>query len=64
MINFGKSVTAVLVVSALSMGLSGCQKEGPAEQAGKAVDKAVEKTGQALEKAGDKIQDTAKGATK
>jgi len=73
--NFAKNVTAVLVVSALSMGLSGCQKEGPAERAGKEVDKAVEKAGQQiekvgekteqmLEKAGEKVRDTAKSATK
>ena len=65
MMNFGKNVTAAAVlVSILSIGLSGCQKEGPAERAGKQVDKAVEKTGQVLEKTGEKIRDTAKSATK
>ena len=45
--------------------LPGCQKqEGPAEQAGKEVDKAVEKVGQQIEKAGDAIQDAAKGGKK
>lgn len=72
---FSKNVTAVLVVAALSMGLTACQKEGAGERAGKEVDKAVEKagqeigkigkeTGQALEKAGEKVRDTAKNATK
>lgn len=75
MMSFGKSVTVAVVVSALSIGLSGCQKEGPAERAGKQVDKAVEKagkeiekvgekTGQLLEKTGEKIRDTAKSTTK
>lgn len=70
MMNFAKNVTAVLVVSVLSMGLSGCQKEGPAEHAGKEVDKAVEKAGQEIEKVGEKteqmlekVRDTAKSAT-
>jgi hypothetical protein len=42
--------------------LPGCQDhEGPAEHAGKEVDKATEKVGQQVEKAGDSIQDAAKG---
>lgn len=39
----------------------GQPKEGPVEQAGQAVDNAAEKTGQQIEKAGDSIQDAAKG---
>jgi hypothetical protein len=38
----GKSIIAALVLTALVVGLSGCQKEGPMEKAGKKVDKAVE----------------------
>ena len=65
MIKRGKSVMAALVMSALIAGLSGCQKkEGPAERAGKQIDKAVEKAGQQIEKAGEKIKDAAKGADK
>jgi PBP1b-binding outer membrane lipoprotein LpoB len=57
-----KSVSAALIISALLVALSGCQKqEGPAEQAGKEVDQATEKVGEQIEKAGDSIQDTAKG---
>ena len=64
MMNFCKSVTAAVLVSALTIGLPGCKKEGPAERAGKQVDKAIEKTGQVLEKTGERIRDTAKSATK
>jgi hypothetical protein len=39
----------------------GCQKEGPAEKAGKEVDKAVEKVGQQMERAGDSIKDAVTG---
>ncbi|HSD42054.1 MAG TPA: hypothetical protein VLD36_09325 [Burkholderiales bacterium] len=61
----GKALGAVLITSALLLVLSGCQRqEGPAEQAGKEVDKAVEKIGQQIEKAGDAIQDAAKGDKK
>jgi hypothetical protein len=45
--------------------LGGCpQKEGPGERAGKAVDSAAEKAGQKIEKAGQAVQDTAKGDDK
>lgn len=52
------SVSAALITSAMVVALSACQKqEGPVEQAGKSVDKAVEK-------AGDNIRDAAKGEPK
>jgi len=52
-------------MSALVLALSGCEKpEGPAEHAGKEVDKAVEKAGQQIERAGDKIQDAAQATKK
>ena len=38
----GKSIIAALVLTALVVGLSGCEKEGPMEKAGKKVDKAVD----------------------
>lgn len=57
--------STVLAISALLVALPGCQKqEGPAEQAGKEVDKAVGKVGQQIEKAGENIQDAAKGDKK
>ena len=54
------------VAVAMLLGLlPGCQQqEGPAEKAGRQVDKAVEKVGQQIEKAGDAIQDAAKGDKK
>ncbi|HXS53858.1 MAG TPA: hypothetical protein VN782_15090 [Usitatibacter sp.] len=51
--------------SALAMVLAACpQNEGPAEHAGKQVDKAMDKAGQQIEKAGEKVQDAAKGEDK
>ena len=65
MIKLGKSVMTALVMGALITGLSCCQKkEGPVENAGKQIDKSVEKAGQQIEKAGDKIEDTAKDANR
>ena len=58
----GGSIGTALLMSALLIALPGCQKqEGPAEQAGKEMDKAVAKAGQQIEKAGGAIQDAAKG---
>ncbi len=61
----GKTIAAVLITSALFLALSACQKqEGPAERAGKEIDKATEKAGEQIEKAGQSIQDAAKGDRK
>jgi len=61
----GKTLSTALIITALLAALFGCQKqEGPAEKAGREVDKAVEKVGQQIEKAGDAIQDAAKGDKK
>ena len=49
-----------LAAAVLIAGLAGCQKEGPAESAGKKVDRAIDKTGQSIEKAGEKVRDAAK----
>ena len=58
-------VSAGLAASILVVGLSACEKkEGPAERAGKEIDKTVDKAGQQLEKAGQSIQDAAKDAKK
>ena len=63
--SIGKSVIAALAMSALVVGLLACEKkEGPAERAGKDVDKAIDKVGQQVEKAGEKIQDAASGNKK
>jgi hypothetical protein len=56
--SLGQWSSAILAISILVFGLSACEKkEGPAERAGKEVDKTVEKAGQS-------IQDAAKDAKK
>ena len=55
----------ILAIGILTVGLAACEKkEGPAERAGKEIDKTLEKAGQQIEKAGDRIQDAAKDAKK
>jgi len=54
-----------LIAGILAMGLAACEKkEGPAERAGKEIDKSVEKVGQSIEKAGQNLQDAANNAKK
>ncbi len=64
MFRFGKTISAALIAGALlGVSVAGCQKqEGPAEQAGKKVDEAIDKAGEQVEKAGEAIQDAAKDA--
>ncbi|MBK7677193.1 hypothetical protein [Accumulibacter sp.] len=63
--NHGKTSGTALVIGALLVALAGCQKqEGPAEKAGKEVDKAAQTVGKQIEKAGESVQDAAKGEKK
>ena len=64
MIHFRKAVQAALLTLALTAALAACQKEGPAERAGKEVDEATKSVGRQIEKAGESIQDAAKGDQK
>jgi hypothetical protein len=65
MTKIGRGVGAGLAMVILVAGLSACEKkEGPAERAGKEIDKSVESVGQHLEKAGQDIQNAAKDAKK
>jgi hypothetical protein len=62
MVKFRNGAIAATAIGVLLAGLSGCQKqEGPAEHAGKEIDKVIGKVGQNVEKAGENIQDAAKG---
>ena len=41
----------------MAAGFSGCKKEGPAERAGKEIDRSADKAGHQIERAGDKVKD-------
>jgi len=63
--SLGQWSSAILAMSILVFGLSACEKkEGPAERAGKEIDKTVQSAGQQVEKVGQQIQDAAKDAKK
>lgn len=55
MTGLGRRIANLLIVLMLAIGamavVPGCKKEGPAEKAGKAVDKAAENVGEAAEDA-------------
>ena len=50
-----------LFVMVVLLALAGCQREGPAEKAGRQVDEAGKAAARSIEKAGDNIKDAAKG---
>nr|WP_067298223.1 hypothetical protein [Marinobacterium profundum] len=54
-----KSLGTLLFTAVLLTALSGCEKEGPAEQAGKEMDKAMQEAGEKLEQAGEDIKEAA-----
>jgi len=53
-------LNSLVAVALLGLALSACQKEGPAEKAGKDVDKAAKDLGQSMEKAADSVKETTK----
>jgi hypothetical protein len=50
----------VVLLSTLFL-LAACNREGPAEKAGRSIDQAGRDASRSLEKAGDSIRDAAKG---
>lgn len=48
-----KTIIATLLASVLMITLSGCDRDGPMEEAGEQMDEAVEDTGDAVEDATD-----------
>ncbi|WP_136523709.1 hypothetical protein [Geomonas ferrireducens] len=55
MTKLSKVMVAALVLGSMIAGVTGCKKEGPAERAGKEIDKSVEKAGKEIDKAGAKL---------
>ena len=55
-----RGIAAAILLGCAMLGLPACEKKGPAEKAGQAIDDAARKTGDAVKKAGDKIKDATK----
>jgi len=53
-----RAFALALVLATASFGLVACDDSGPAEEAGEAVDDAVEGAGEAMEDAGEAATDT------
>lgn len=52
-----RGIAVAILLSFAVAGLSACEKKGPVEKAGEAVDDAAKKAGEAVRDAGDKIKD-------
>lgn len=57
----GTRILSVLFALLFALGgsaaLTGCQDDGPAEEAGEEIDEAIDDTGDAIEDAGDDVDD-------
>lgn len=51
---FSATIATALLASALILTLPGCEKQGPMEEAGEAIDNSIENTGDAIEDATDR----------
>jgi len=51
--------TLVIVIALAA--LAACNREGPAEKAGRSIDKAADKAGRSIEKAGENVRDAVNG---
>lgn len=56
MMKFGKTVGSIVVTGVLLLALAACQKEGPAERAGKEIDQTAETVGKKVDAAGNKVE--------
>ncbi len=47
----------LLLLFLVTIALTGCEKDGPVENAGKKIDNAIENAAEAIKDAGDKVKD-------
>ncbi|MGW8187404.1 MAG: hypothetical protein ACWGNK_09050 [Desulfobacterales bacterium] len=57
-----RTLMIAVLFGCLSIGVLACEKEGPAEKAGKKVDQTVEKAGDKMQEAGEAVKETAEEA--
>ena len=55
----GRMKTLVILIALAA--LAACNREGPAEKAGRNIDSAASKTAKGIENAGDKVRDAVNG---
>ena len=53
------SLTTLAAIALLALFCTGCEREGPAERAGKDIDRAAADVGQTIERVGEDIEDAA-----
>lgn len=55
-----RGIAAAILLGFAIAGLAACEKKGPAQSVGQAIDDAAKKTGEAVKETGDKIKDAVK----
>jgi hypothetical protein len=53
-------LNVIIAAALLGLTLTACKKEGPAEKAGKEIDKAAKEVGQSMEKAAESVKEATK----
>ena len=56
-----RTLLILIAVAALVPLVSSCEREGPAEKAGRQVDRAADKAARSVEKAGENMRDAVNG---
>jgi hypothetical protein len=51
-----------LLLTAMSFGIAGCEKDGPLEEAGEAIDEGIEDAREGVEDAAEEVEDAAEEA--
>ena len=51
----------LLILIAVAALVAGCERKGPAEKAGRELDRAADKAARSVEKAGDNVRDAVNG---
>ncbi len=54
-------ILAMFFAPVFLLSLAACEQQGPAEEAGEAIDDAVDEAGDAVEEAGDAVEDATSG---
>ncbi len=57
-VHLSRILAAVMLALGSVLFVTGCQDQGPAEEAGEAIDDAMEDAGEAMEDAEDDLEDT------
>jgi hypothetical protein len=57
-----RATAIALLLTGMSFGIAGCEKKGPLEEAGEAIDEGIEDVREGVEDAAEEVEDAAEEA--